>query len=143
MGQCYLPSKRKFIFTLIFYFQHELAGSLNINIESLPNLIAYVPSKDIYASLIGTFDEESILNFIDRVMAGKVPMVNIKKETLNFADRKCEEIFEVTESSEDDELLREIIEEERKKREEFEKERRSLEEETKKGKKKKKKKKDL
>ena len=117
----------------------EFASQMNINSESLPNLVVYVPSKDLYASLIGTFDHDTIVSFVERVLKGKVSLYKIEKEKLTFAERKCEEIKEKTESDEDDELMREIIEEERKKREQFDKERLNDESSGKKKKKKKKK----
>ena len=89
--------------------------------------------------MIGSFDEDSIVSFIERVMQGKAPLNGISSDKFKFKDINCDEIKESNESSEDDAFLRELIEAERKKREEFEKERESLE--NKKGKKKKKKKK--
>ena len=119
-----------------------MASNLNINTESLPNLVVYVPSKDLYASLIGTFDDETINGFLDKVVQGRVNLVSIEKIKMELMEKKCEEIKEMAayvEDSEDDEILREIIEEEKKKREEFEKERESMDGEKKKKKKKKKK----
>jgi hypothetical protein len=119
----------------------DFSSLLNINIESLPNLVVYVPSKNLYTSLIGTFEQDTIVNFLDKVIQGKVSMNSIEKSKLNMTERICEDIKEKAESDEDDELLKQIIEEEKKKREQFEKERN--EEETGKKKKKKKKKSDL
>jgi hypothetical protein len=119
----------------------DFSSHLNINVESLPNLIVYVPSKNLYTSLIGTFEQETIVNFVDKVIQGKVSMNTIEKEKMNMTERNCEDIKEKGDSDEDDELLKQIIEEEKKKREQFDKERN--EEETGKKKKKKKKKSDL
>lgn len=101
----------------------------------------YVPSKDVYANLIGTFDEENILFFIDRIIQGKVPLKPISKQQVSLQDIKCEELKEQADNVDDDDLLKELIEEERKKREQFEKEREDLS--GKKDKKKKKKKSEL
>lgn len=124
---------------------HEtFAGIFNVNSASLPNLIAYIPSREVYTSLIGTFDEENIEAFIDKVIKGKASFYKVSKDSIKMEDIKCEEIKEIAENLEDDEILKEILEEERKKREELEKQRES-ETTAKKGKKKgkKKKKKDL
>lgn len=107
-----------------------------MNTESLPNLIIYVPSRDVYTTLVGTFDTESINSFISKALQGKNSLYNISKDQMKLKDIKCEDIKEINESEEDDEILREIIEAEQKKRKEFEVERDG----EKKGKKKKKKK---
>jgi hypothetical protein len=121
--------------------QHEFSTNFGIDVGSLPNLVIYVPSRDVYANFIGTFDLESINEFIDRIIQGRASLHKITKEKVVLVDRKCEDIKEVQESEEDDELLREIIAEEMKKREEFDKQR--GEEKPDKKKKKKKKKSDL
>ncbi len=94
----------------------------------------------MFANFIGTFEEDNLLSFIDRVLQGKVPLNKIDDSKLKFSATPCESIKESTSSDSDDELLREIIEEDKRKREEFEKERQKLDGESK-GKKKKKKKK--
>ncbi len=116
--------------------QNEFITKMNTNAESLPNIVVYIPHKELYANLIGTFDYENILFFLENTLRGRVPLNNLTKKELTLKDIKCEDIKErVQENLEDDEILREIIEEERRKREEFEKER----ENSKKNKKKKKK----
>jgi hypothetical protein len=100
--------------------------------------VIYVPSRDVYTTLIGTFDQENIKFFIDKIMAGKQTMTKVDKSKIKLVDRKCEELKETTESFEDDEILKELIEEEKKKREEFDRARKE-EPAKKKGKKKKKK----
>ena len=93
----------------------------------------------MFANFIGTFEQDNLLSFIDKVLQGKVALNKIDESKLKFSSTPCESIKESSGSDSDDELLREIIEEEKIKREEFEKERQKLQEESK-GKKKKKKK---
>ena len=93
----------------------------------------------MFANFIGTFEQDNLLSFIDKVLQGKVALNKIDQSKLKFSSTPCESIKESSGSDSDDELLREIIEEEKIKREEFEKERQKLQEESK-GKKKKKKK---
>lgn len=123
---------------------YESFSSLfNINSASLPNLVAYVPSRDVYAGLVGTFDLENVEDFVDKVIKGKANFYKIQKQNIKIDYVKCEEIKEINENLEEDEILKEILEEERKKREELERQR-VLEEGAKRKKKgKKKKKKDL
>lgn len=103
---------------------HETFSSLfNVNSASLPNLIAYVPSREVYTGLVGTFDLENIEDFIDKVIKGKANFYRINKDSIKMPDIKCEEIKEIAENLEEDEILKEILEEERKKREELEKQR--------------------
>ncbi len=94
----------------------------------------------MFANFIGTFEQDNLLSFIDKVLQGKVALNKIDESKLKFSSTPCESIKESSGSDSDDELLKEIIEEEKIKREEFEKERQKLQEESK-GKKKKKKKK--
>lgn len=116
-----------------------------MNLESLPSLAVYIPSKKIYSTLVGTFDLENIMSYIQNVINGKTSLYNLDPNSIAIKDIKCEELKEeVQESTEDDEILREIIEEERKKREEYEKEREAdMKKKGKKNKKKKGKKSDL
>lgn len=123
---------------------HEMFSSnFNVNSASLPNLIAYIPSREVYTTLVGTFDLENIDNFLDKVIKGKTNFYKIKKDLIKLQDIKCEDLKEIAENLEEDEILKEILEEERKKREEQQRQREL--EEGGKGKKKgkKKKKKDL
>jgi hypothetical protein len=123
--------------------QHEFSNTFNINSESLPNVVVYVPSKGVYASLVGTFDLDSLNTFISRVIQGRTALNNISKDKLDLKDVKCEEIKDVAEEEEEDDILKEILEEERKKREILEKERELENKGNKKKKKKKSKKGDL
>lgn len=124
--------------------QENFSTKFNVNLGSLPNLIAYVPSRDVYAMLVGTFEMENLDIFIDKVIRGQANWSKIDKKIIKLDDIKCEEIKEIVENLEDDEILKEILEEERIKREEAEKEKMKEQAEKKKKKKgKKKKKKDL
>ncbi len=120
--------------------QENFISVFNVDFASLPNLIAYIPSRDVYTVLVGTFDLENIEEFVDKVIKGKSNFYKITQDKIKMQDIKCEDIKEITENLEDDEILREILEEERQKREELERQR-ELEEGEKRGKKKGKKKK--
>ena len=54
----------------------------------------YVPSKDVYAKFIGTFEQENINDFIDKILQGRAGFLPISKEKVNLAERQCEEIKE-------------------------------------------------
>ena len=96
--------------------QENFSSVFNINSGSLPNLIGYIPSRDVYASLLGSFETENIDSFLDTVIRGKANFYKIQKEKVILEDIKCEEIQEIQENLEEDEILKEILEEERKKR---------------------------
>jgi hypothetical protein len=93
------------------------------NQDSVPNLVLFFPGKGVYATMIGTFDEDNLERYIDNVLNGKVSLGKIESSQIVLNNLKCEEIREEKEPEEDDEILREIIAEETKKRAEFEKER--------------------
>ena len=114
----------------------SLSNNFNINNESLPNLVVYVPSKDVYVSLLGSYDVENINYFIERIMQGKVHFNRIDREKIKLPPLKCEEIKEYNENLEEDEVLKELLEEEKLKRESLEKERKRQELNIKKKKKK-------
>ena len=55
----------------------EILSEFNVNIDSLPSGILFVPHKDMYTNLVGTFDEESLKavkrsewdnKFIDKIL---------------------------------------------------------------------------
>jgi hypothetical protein len=125
--------------------QENFSTKFNVNLGSLPNLIAYIPSREVYTMLIGTFEMENLDIFIDKVVRGQSNFSKMEKKLIKLDDIKCEEIKEFSENLEDDEILKEILEEERKKREQAEKEKNEEngDKGTKKKGKKKKKKKDL
>lgn len=117
----------------------DLLQQFNLGVDSLPNAIVYIPSKEIYTTMIGTFDKESIDSFINRVARGKVSMQNINKESFKFQDRDCSLIVEESfASTDDDDIMKEMMEEIRRKEEEEEKLKNDSKQK-KKGKKKKKK----
>lgn len=96
----------------------ELLQEFNINVDSLPNAIIYVPTKDVYTSLIGTFDEESINSFMSRVINGKVSMQSTTKDKFKVTTKDCSTIQEeVVASSDDDDIMREMMEEIQRKQE--------------------------
>jgi hypothetical protein len=99
----------------------EILSEFNVNIDSLPNGILYVPHKDMYANLIGTFDEENVQMFVDKSIQGKNPMQSFTKDRFKiFSDKDCSLIKEevIEENTEDDDIMKEMMEEIRKKEEE-------------------------
>lgn len=80
---------------------------------------------------IGTFEVDSLTNFVDKVLKGKVETHHIK-EDLDIDEVNCKEIYEEREkkrqelenlrSEEDDEILKEILEEERLRKEKLKEE---------------------
>jgi hypothetical protein len=104
----------------------------------LPNVVLYIPQKDLFANLIGTFEPENIILFIDRAIKGKVPVNTVGK--ISITNRRCEDIQErPQETFEDDDIMKEMMEERRRMEEEQAKAK-ALENEGKSKKKKKKKK---
>ena len=119
----------------------EFLEEFSVNIDSLPNALVFVPIKDMYTSMIGTFDKESIQSFLERVIHGKVSMQSTTKDRVKIQDKDCSLIVEeqIIEE-EDDDIMKEMMEEIKRKEQE-EEEKRKKEEEDKANKKKKKKKK--
>lgn len=114
----------------------------DVDVESLPHGVIYVPGRESYIPLIGTFNVENIHTLINKVLNGRgislrqLPISNLKLKD----DVRCEQLKEEIDTShEDDEILKEILEEERKKREQLEKEKGEEAKSKKKSKKKKKK----
>jgi len=107
---------------------HEyFSNTFNVNSEQIPTIAVYIPSKDIFTNLVGSYDIENINAFIEKVIQGKVSFNKINKENIKLPAIKCEEIKEYTEDLEDDEVLKELLEEQRLKREEEERERKRQE----------------
>ena len=120
----------------------KLSSKFGINIESLPSIIIYSYSKDVYANLVGTFSEDDMTELVNKAVSGRINFQRIQKDNAILQDIKCETIQPfVNTDDDDDEIMKELLAEERKKREEFDKER-NAEDEGKKKKKKKKKDKD-
>lgn len=118
----------------------EFLNEFNINVDSLPNALIYVPIKDKYTQLIGTFDRENISDYINGVIHGKYGMQTVTKDQFKFLEKDCSLIKDdIIVSEDDDDIMKEMMEE--IKRKEAEKEKERIESEKKKGKKKKGKKK--
>jgi hypothetical protein len=99
----------------------EILSEFNVNIGSLPNGILFIPHKDMYANMIGTFDEENLQIFVDRSIQGKNPMQSITRDRFKiFSDKDCSLIKEevIEENTEDDDIMKEMMEEIRIKEEE-------------------------
>ncbi len=112
----------------------QLSNTFNVNPEQVPTLVIYVPSRDSFTTLFGSYDADNINSFIERVIQGKVVFNKVDREKVKLPPIKCEEIKEYNESFEDDEVLKEILEEQKQKKEEQEREmrRQELNKETKK-----------
>lgn len=89
-------------------------------------MVLFFPNKNVYSTLIGTFDEENLGRYVDDVLEGKVSLNNLDEKNIVFNNINCEELKEEKFPEEEDEILKEIIEEERRKREQFEKEREEI-----------------
>jgi hypothetical protein len=122
----------------------EILLDFNISVDSLPNALVYIPSKEVYTSMIGTFDKESIDSFLSTVIQGRISMQSATKEKFKFNEKDCSSMIEMQIiETDDDDIMKEIMEERRKQEEEEAKQRRESEDKKKNKKKKKKKKSDL
>lgn len=116
-------AKKPFAFGWVNATCHEhFSNTFNINSDQIPTLVIYVPSRDSFTTLVGSYDVENINGFIDKVIRGKVVFSKVDRELVKLPAVKCEEIREYNESFEDDEILKEILEEQKGKREEQERE---------------------
>ena len=122
--------------------QEEFSSKFGINIESLPSIIIYSYTKDVYANLVGNFNEEDMSELLNKAVSGRINFQRMQKDNAVLMDIKCETIQPFEEKDDDDDIMKELLDEEKKKREEFDKERNEEDESKKKKKKKKKDKKD-
>ena len=121
--------------------QEEFSSKFGINIESLPSIIIYSYTKDVYTNLVGRFNEDDMSELLNKAVSGRINFQRMQKDNAVLQDIKCETIQPFVESDDDDDIMQEIIAEEKRKREQFDKERNSDDEKKKKKKKKDKKKK--
>ena len=112
-----------------FYFgwvnatcQNEFAEKFHVDLNQIPNVAIYVPSKNIFTNLIGSFDTENINDLIQKTLNGKVHLNKIETKEIHLVDRKCSLLREVVEDLEDDEILKEMKEDIQKKKKEQEEE---------------------
>ena len=89
--------------------QYELREMFGISEISLPNIAVYLPTKKKGARLVGTFNNDDIISFIEGILRGKLETFDINK--LTYVDRDCESIGRNSQDSEDDEILQEILRE--------------------------------
>ena len=122
--------------------QEEFSSKFGINSESLPSIIIYSYTKDVYANLVGTFSEEDMTELLNKAVSGRINFQRMQKDNAVLQDIKCETIQPFVESDDDDDIMRELLAEEQRKREQFDKERNAEDDDKKKKKKKKKDKKD-
>ena len=121
--------------------QEEFSSKFGINIESLPSIIIYSYTKDVYTNLVGRFSEDDMTELLNKAVSGRINFQRMQKDNAVLQDIKCETIQPFVESDDDDDIMKEILAEEQRKREEFDKERNADDEKKKKKKKKDKKKK--
>ena len=122
--------------------QEEFSSKFGINIESLPSIIIYSYTKDVYANLVGNFNEEDMSELLNKAVSGRINFQRMQKDNAVLMDIKCETIQPFEEKDDDNDIMKELLDEEKRKREEFDKERNEEDEIKKKKKKKKKDKKD-
>ena len=87
------------------------------NVEALPHMVAYIPNKEMYSTLIGTFDLESIKDYLGKVVAGRVPFNNIPKSKIVIDSKvRCQDIVDAVDSNsnEEDDIMKEILAERQK-----------------------------
>ena len=123
--------------------QEEFSSKFGINIDSLPSIIVYSYTKDVYANLVGSFIEDDMNELINKAVSGRINFQRIQKDNAILQDIKCETIQPFVESDDDDDIMKELLDEEKRKREEFDKEKKKEEKERKKKEKEEKKKKKL
>ena len=116
--------------------QEEFSSKFGINIESLPSIIIYSYSKDVYTNLVGRFSEDDMTELLNKAVSGRINFQRMQKDNAVLQDIKCETIQPFVESDDDDDIMKEILAEEQRKREEFDKERNADDEKKKKKKKK-------
>ena len=122
--------------------QEEFSSKFGINVESLPSIIIYSYTKDVYANLVGSFNEEDMSELLTGAVSGRINFQRIQKDNAVLQDIKCETIQPFVETDDDDDIMKELLAEEQRKREQFDKERNAEDDSKKKKKKKKKDKKD-
>jgi len=102
----------------------EVLHQLGFPHEYVPTLIAYIPTKKQFSQIVGLFEYESIVQWVDKVLKGKISTHDLSKE-LEINTRECVEEHKLikaresgsgSSSSIDDEILAEILEEERKRK---------------------------
>ena len=103
--------------------QEEFSSKFGINIESLPSIIIYSYTKDVYANLVGNFNEEDMSELLNKAVSGRINFQRMQKDNAVLMDIECETIQPFEEKDDDDDIMKELLDEEKRKREEFDKER--------------------
>ena len=52
--------------------QEEFSSKFGINSEGLPSIIIYSYTKDVYANLVGNFNEEDMSELINKAVSGRI-----------------------------------------------------------------------
>jgi len=97
--------------------QATFAGRFDVQVDTLPRVVVYSPSKRRYMSLTGTMDEESVGAFLQSAATGKTPSTSIPQSPEFSAE--CEYVAPQEAGAEDglaaedmDDLMEEIRREE-------------------------------
>lgn len=111
--------------------QTAFSEHFNGHVSNLPGVVALLPQVEKYAIMYGSFEKDNLLNFVDKLLNGKVPLENFANDKMFLENTiNCEEIVEETPfisgREEEDTTLKEVLEEVKNKREEFEEEREKL-----------------
>lgn len=118
----------------------DLLLEFGVSVDSIPNALVYVPSKEVYTTMIGTFDKSSIDTFLGRAIQGKISMQSANKDKFKFKDVDCSLLKEeAIVEADDDDIMKEMMEEIRRKEEEEKIAKEQVKPKKKKGKKNKKK----
>lgn len=110
--------------------QTGFASFFNADIENLPGLVVLLPNVKKYAVFYGSFEEQNIDMFLERILKGKIYLEEFDNEKIYLRNAiNCLEISETTEfeiDDEEDELIAEIRKEQQEKREKFERDRQEI-----------------
>jgi hypothetical protein len=111
--------------------EREFTEKFRVEVNDIPSVSVYIPSKNLFTNLIGSFDSDNINNLIQKTLNGKVHLNKIQTSDLRLKEIKCSDIKEYNDSFEDDDILNELKEDIKRKRleEEEEKKRQKINEE--------------
>jgi hypothetical protein len=104
----------------------ELLKPFGLDEMAIPTVVVYAPRKKMYGSMVGKFDMESVLGYIEGVLIGRTSGRGFEKieRPPEIRELKCAAIAppaDETLSAEEKKMLEEIIKEENRKKEELKK----------------------
>jgi hypothetical protein len=95
--------------------QTTFSARFDVDVETLPRVVAYSPAKKRYMTLSGNMDEANVVSFLTEVLSGKVASSAIPQRPEMSAECEYQDWGDVTESVDDadaDDFLAEIRREE-------------------------------